>query len=116
MLQVQISSTIICSYASSTLQDGEGNSNPLQYSCLGHPMDRGVLWATLHGFTEVGHDLATQLPLPPLFRDAGKDFKPKRKVSSHQLLNLLIIDYKTTVLEDCPYIPDQKQDSIVLSH
>ena len=21
---------------------GEGNSNPLQYSCLGNPMDRGV--------------------------------------------------------------------------
>ena len=28
---------------------GEGNGNPLQYSCLGNPMDRGVLWATDHG-------------------------------------------------------------------
>ena len=79
-------------------------------------MDRRVLWATPHVFTEVGHDLATQLPLPLLCGDAGKDFKPKGKVSSHQLLNLLIIDYKTTVLDDCPYIPNQKQDSIVLSH
>ena len=26
---------------------GEGNSNPLQYSCLGSPMDRGVWWATV---------------------------------------------------------------------
>ena len=25
---------------------GEGNSNPLQYSCLGNPMDREVWWAT----------------------------------------------------------------------
>ena len=28
---------------------GEGNSNPLQYSCLENPMDRGAWWATLHG-------------------------------------------------------------------
>jgi len=26
-----------------------GNGNPLQYSCLGNPMDRGALWATVHG-------------------------------------------------------------------
>jgi len=28
---------------------GEGNGNPLQYSCLGNPMDRGVWMATVHG-------------------------------------------------------------------
>ena len=28
---------------------GEGNSNPLQYSCLENPMDRGAWWATIHG-------------------------------------------------------------------
>ena len=28
---------------------GEGTSNPLQYSCLGNPMDRGVWQATVHG-------------------------------------------------------------------
>ena len=28
---------------------GEGNSNPLQYSCLENPMDRGVWWAIVHG-------------------------------------------------------------------
>ena len=28
---------------------GEGNGNPLQYSCFGNPMDRGVWWATVHG-------------------------------------------------------------------
>ena len=26
-----------------------GNSNPLQYSSLGNPMDRGARWATVHG-------------------------------------------------------------------
>ena len=28
---------------------GEGNGNPLKYSCLGNPMDRGAWWATVHG-------------------------------------------------------------------
>ena len=28
---------------------GEGNGNPLQYSCLGNPMDRGAWQATAHG-------------------------------------------------------------------
>ena len=28
---------------------GGGNDNPLQYSCLGNPMDRGDWWATVHG-------------------------------------------------------------------
>ena len=27
----------------------EGNGNPLQYSCLGHPMDRKALQAPVHG-------------------------------------------------------------------
>ena len=27
---------------------GKGNGNPLQYSCLGNPMDRGARWATVH--------------------------------------------------------------------
>ena len=28
---------------------GEGNGNPLQYSRLENPMDRGAWWATVHG-------------------------------------------------------------------
>ena len=27
---------------------GEGNGNPLQYSCLENPMDRGVWWTSVH--------------------------------------------------------------------
>ena len=41
---------------------GEGNGNPLQYSCLEIPMGRGTWWATVHGVTRVGHDLATKPP------------------------------------------------------
>ena len=31
---------------------GEGNGNPLQYSCLENPMDWGAWWATDHGVTK----------------------------------------------------------------
>ena len=31
---------------------GEGNGNPVQYSSLGNPMDRGALWATVHGIAK----------------------------------------------------------------
>ena len=31
---------------------GEGNSNPLQYSCLENPMDRGAWWAAVPGVTK----------------------------------------------------------------
>ena len=32
---------------------GEGNGNPLQYSCLENPMDGGAWWATVHGVSEL---------------------------------------------------------------
>ena len=35
---------------------GEGNSNSLQDSCLGNPMDRGAWQATVPGVARVGHD------------------------------------------------------------
>ena len=31
---------------------GEGNGNPLQYSCLENPMDGAAWWAIVHGFTK----------------------------------------------------------------
>ena len=31
---------------------GEGNDNPLQYSCQGNSMDRGAWWSTVHGVTK----------------------------------------------------------------
>ena len=34
---------------------GIGNGNPLQYSCLGNPMDRGA-WRAIHVATRVRHD------------------------------------------------------------
>ena len=42
---VKFCSTYVCVCASV----GEGNSTPLQYSCLENPMDGGPWWATVHG-------------------------------------------------------------------
>ena len=42
---------------------GEGNGNPIQYSCLENPMDRGIWWAIVHGVAE--SDMTEQLTLLP---------------------------------------------------
>ena len=45
---------------------GKRNSNPLQYSCLGNPMDRGAWRATVYGgHKRVGQDLATSTTINP---------------------------------------------------
>ena len=46
---------------------GEGNGNPLQYSCLENLMDRGAWQATAHGVTRVRHNLTTTPP-PAIWR------------------------------------------------
>ena len=43
----------------------EGNGNPLQYSSLENPMDRGGWQATAPGVARVRHDSATKPPPPP---------------------------------------------------
>ena len=45
---------------------GIGNGNPLQYSYLENPMDKGAWRATVHGVETVGHNLVTKPP-PPIF-------------------------------------------------
>ena len=42
---------------------GEGNCNPLQYSCLGNPMDRGAWCATVHGVAKSQTRLSDLTPL-----------------------------------------------------
>ena len=39
---------------------GGGHGNPLQYSCLENPRDRGAWQATVLGVTRVGHDSVTK--------------------------------------------------------
>ena len=52
---------------------GEGNGNPLQYSCLENPMDRGDWRATVRGVARVGHDLGTKPP--PLNKHISRSIK-----------------------------------------
>jgi len=39
------------------LNIGAGNGNPLHYSCLEKPMDKGAWWATVHGVAKSGTQL-----------------------------------------------------------
>ena len=53
----------------------ERNGIPLQYFCLGNPMDRGAWQAMVHGVVRVGHDLETKPPHPDI---TGSFFKQGR--------------------------------------
>ena len=79
----------------------EGNGNPLQYSCLGNPMDRGTWGATVHEVARIRHDLATgpAPPLPSSFRLSHRFIHTEaqtkavhqiigRSLKSHMLLNV----------------------------
>ena len=47
---------------------GEGHGNPLQYSCLANPMDRGAWWATVMGSQQLAfHIFVTYSQLPYFF-------------------------------------------------
>ena len=54
-----------CSILRQERSPGEGNGNPLQYSCLGNPTIRGAWWVTVHGVTRVGHAWVTTPPPAP---------------------------------------------------
>ena len=43
------SGDVVGSIPGSGRSPGVGKGNPLQYSCLRSPMDRGAWWATVHG-------------------------------------------------------------------
>ena len=48
---------------SSGSSPGEGNGNPLQYSCLGNPRGRGAWWTSLWGLERDGHNSVTKQQL-----------------------------------------------------
>ena len=62
---------------------GEGNGNPLQYSRLENPIERGAWQATVHGIGRVGHNLATKLPPQSLsyFREFNSHYYQKGKIA-----------------------------------
>ena len=56
---------------------GVGSGNPLQYSCLENPMDRGAWWATVRGVTKSQvqlSDLACSSPVYGSYSKFDTDF------------------------------------------
>ena len=51
----------------SGISPGEGNGDPLQYSCLENPMDRGAWWAIVHGIAESQTQLGDQARVTRFF-------------------------------------------------
>ena len=49
---------------------------PLQYTCLGNPMDGGACLATVYGVTRARHNLATKPPY--IYRDIDIDIYIKQ--------------------------------------
>ena len=52
MLDTSANAKDVGSIPESERSPGKGNGNPLQYSCLRNPMDRGAWWATGHGIAK----------------------------------------------------------------
>ena len=52
---------------------GEGNGNPLQYSCLENPMDRGAWWATDHRVSKSWTGLSDFISLNSLLLEIQRD-------------------------------------------
>ena len=59
-----------CSIPGLGRSPGEGNGNPLQYSCLENSMDKGALQALVHEVVRAGHDLVTK---PSIFIRFSRD-------------------------------------------
>ena len=80
----------------------EGNGNPLQYSCLENPMNKGAWRATVHGVARVGHSLAIkqqQFHVNPgniffedlLFAELGARVPGGNEASSWEMRGLLAV-------------------------
>ena len=50
---------------------GEGNDNPLQYSCWENPMDQGILWAIVQRVTKSPTRLMTKYSHIYLYESVG---------------------------------------------
>ena len=75
---------------------GEGNGNPLQYSCLENSMDRGAWWATDHGVTKSW----TQQSYFTFFLSFASILATS--FQSHEILDQVILNISTSQF---PYLP-----------
>ena len=68
-----------------------GNSNPLQYSCLGNPMDRGAWRATVHGVAEsdTTERLSTQTLHPYVYTCIAASHAVQSKLTQYRKSTVL---------------------------
>ena len=87
----------------------EGNGNPLKYSYLGNPMDRGAWQVTIHGFTRVRHDLVTKPP--PWFEKSQMWIKQKVRDTVEFYLHVQsrILYFPMRVLTNMASLPEVDQ-------
>ena len=70
---------------------GEGNGNPLQYSCLENPMDGGAWWAKVHGVAKSRTRLSNFTSLPLTWKtDRWQEFRKSNQHFQYSIMNLLI--------------------------
>ena len=88
---------------------GEGNGNPLQYSCLENLMDRGAWRATVHGVSRVWNNLAAKPPPPPYWKiiccHLKFEFSLVPWVSGVAVLDYLFAKSSNTVSKGCELEP-----------
>ena len=70
---------------------GEGNGNPLQYPCLGNPVDGGAWQATVHGVAKSRTQLSDFTWLQVRDADSEED-KCDSYVSKHSLISISSVD------------------------
>ena len=71
----------------------EGNGDPLQYSCMGNPMNRGAWWATVHGSQEL--DMTQQLNNKNhIFRDCINCFTWINSLKYHRMTSNIIAPFR----------------------
>ena len=71
---------------------GEGNGNPLQYSCPENPMDREAWQTTVHGVARVRHDLVTK---PEIIRGVKQRTERTRFLFKRVMPSVILrIDYR----------------------
>ena len=81
---------------------GGGNGNPLQYSCLGNPLDRGTWTASIRGVSRVGHDwvhtYGDKLMSPEwCLKDIKPDWCCTHRIPTHCITPMYFSEEKTTI-------------------
>ena len=85
---------------------GEGNGNPLQYSCLGNPMERGARRAVVHEVTTSQHDWAC-MPVHAHSLQSGRLFRAWHSLGDIFLIGVILLFYATYYPSVPTYYPSE---------